>query len=149
MNCRLVALLFIFGLSLSTASAQSGVTLISDEEAKLPPPKIVPHDTRGITRGPKIEVVTPAGEFKSPGPIKLSFQTYGGVNIDVNSVRVAYLRASDVDVTERLNPFVSGSGINLPAATVPAGKHVLRFEIKDVNGRAASKIVTLETGDAR
>ena len=144
---RLVTLLFM-SASLSMASAQSGIVLISDEEAKLPPPRAVPHDTRGITRGPKIEVIMPGEQFKSPGPIKLNFQTYGGVNIDVSSVRVAYLRASDVDITERVKPFVSGSGIDLPVATVPAGEHVLRFEIKDVNGRATSKIVTFKAGGA-
>jgi hypothetical protein len=136
-------------LGASMATAQSGVTLISDDEAKLPPPKTVPHDSRGITRGPKIEVVAPSDPFKSPGPVKLNFQAYGGVSIDASSVRVAYLRATDVDITERVKPFVSGSGIDMPAVTVPAGEHTLRFEVKDRDGRAASKIVTFKTGAAQ
>jgi hypothetical protein len=149
MHRHLVTLAFMSALVASMATAQSGITLISDDEAKLPPPKTVPNDTRGITRGPKIEVVAPSDPFKSPGPVKLTFQTYGGVNIDANSVRVAYLRATEVDITERIKPFVSGSGIDMPAVTVPAGEHTLRFEIKDSNGRVASKIVTFKTGAAR
>jgi hypothetical protein len=140
----LVSLLAVFALSSLPAAAQSGITLISDDEAKLPPPKSLPLDTRGITRGPKIEVVAPRELFNSPGPIKLTFQTYGGVRIDLGSLRVAYLRAWDIDLTERVKPFVSVSGIDLPSAIVPAGEHWLRFEVKDADGRMVSKIVTIK-----
>jgi hypothetical protein len=140
----LLALLAVLALTALPAAARGGITLISDDEAKLPPPKSIPLDTRGITRGPKIEVVAPREQFTSPGPIKLTFQTYGGVMIDLGSLRVAYLRAWDVDITERVKPFVSVSGIDLPSAIVPAGEHWLRFEVKDADGRTVSKIVTIK-----
>ena len=139
-----LALLAVLAVGSSAATAQSSIMLISDDEAKLPPPKSIPLDTRGITRGPKIEVVAPREQFTSPGPVKLTFQTYGGVRIDLGSLRVAYLRASDVDITERVKPFVNVSGIDLPSATVPAGEHWLRFEVKDADGRTVSKIVTIK-----
>jgi len=139
-----MASLAVFALCCLAATAQSGTTLISEDEAKLPPPRSIPLDTRGITRGPKIEVVVPREQFVSPGPIKLAFQTYGGVRIDLGSLRVAYLLSSDAATTERVKPFVSASGVDLPSATVPPGEHLLRFEVKDADGRAASKIVTIK-----
>ena len=131
-------------LTFETGLSQSGVVLISDEEAKLPPPKTAPLDTRGVTRAPKIAMTSPAGTFHSPVSLKLTFQSYGGVRIDVNSLRVLYLRTPDVDITTRIQPFVSTAGIDLPAAIIPPGEHVLRFEIKDADGRATSKIVVLK-----
>jgi hypothetical protein len=130
-------------LTFEAGLSQSVVVLISDDEAKLPPPKTAPLDMRGVTRAPKIVLTLPDGPFHSPGPLKLIFQAYGGVRIDVDSLRVLYLRTPNVDITTRLKPFVSVGGIDLPAATVPPGEHMLRFEIKDADGRATSKIVIL------
>jgi len=140
----LVTLLVVLAFGTIPAAAQHGITLISEDEAKLPPPKSLPLDARGITRGPKIEVVAPREQFTSPGPVNLTFQTHGGVMIDLGSLRVVYLRASDVDITERVKPFVSASGIDLRSAIVPAGEHWLRFELKDTDGRTVSKIVTIK-----
>jgi len=131
-------------LTFETGQAQSGVVLISEEEAKLPPPKAAPRDARGVTRAPKIELIAPDGSFHSPVHVKLAFQSYGGVNIDAASLRVFYLRTPDVDITARIKPFVSAAGIDLPAATMPPGEHLLRFEIKDADGRATSKVVVLK-----
>jgi hypothetical protein len=131
-------------LTFETGLSQSGVVLISDDEAKLPPPQIPPLDMRGVTRAPKIALTSPDGAFHSPAPLKLTFQSYGGVKIDVDSLRVFYLRTPIVDITTRIKPFVSAAGIDLPAAIIPPGEHMLRFDIKDADGRATSKIVVLK-----
>ena len=131
-------------LTFETGMSQSAVVLISDDEAKLPPPKTAPLDARGVTRAPKIELIAPDRSFHSPVAVKLTFQSYGGVKIDVDSLRVFYLRTPDVEITTRIRPFVSAAGIDLPAATIPPGEHLLRFEIKDADGRATSKIVVLK-----
>src|SRR5262245_10686398 len=102
---HLVALACLFTFEI--ASAQSAVVLISDDEAKLPPPKTAPADARGVTRAPKIELVAPEGSFRSPVPMKLTFVSYGGVNIDVGSLHVLYLRDPNIDITLRLKPFVT------------------------------------------
>lgn len=138
----LVALAFF--LICETGQSQSSIVLISDEEAKLPPPKDRSPDGRGVTRAPRIELIAPNGSFRSPVQVKLTFQSYGGVTIDATSLRVFYLRTPDVDITARIKPFVNAAGIDLPAATIPPGEHLLRFEIKDADGRSTSKIVVLK-----
>jgi hypothetical protein len=131
-------------VTLQSGFPQSAVVLISDDEAKLPPPKTMPLETRGVTRGPRIVLNAPEGAFRSPAALKLTFQAYGGVTIDVDSLRVLYLRTPDVDITARIKPFASAAGIDLPAATIPPGEHLLRFDIKDAQGRQTSKVVVLK-----
>ena len=143
-NALLIAIFCV--LTLATGFSQSAVVLISDDEAKLPPPKgAAPIDSRGVTRGPKIVLVAPEGAFRPPAALKLTFQSYGGSAIDVGSLRVLYLRTPDVDITARFKPFVSPAGIDLPAAIIPPGEHQLRFDIKDAGGRETTKIVVLKT----
>src|SRR5450432_3192979 len=57
---RCVGLLAVFAATAISASvpAYAGQVLITEEEAKLPPPRgAVATDRRGITRGPKVEFV--------------------------------------------------------------------------------------------
>ena len=57
--------------------------LITEEEAKLPPPKgAVAADRRGILRGPKVEFVSPGDSVSSPMRLQLKFKSFGGAKID-------------------------------------------------------------------
>lgn len=141
---RIVLSAFALLVSLGAGFSQSAVVLISDDEAKLPPPKPIAVDTRGVTRGPKIVIEAPEGAFRSPTPLKVTFQSFGGVTIDPDSVRVVYLRTPDVDITARIRPFAGAAGIDLPAAVIPFGEHQLRVDIKDTRGREASKVIVLK-----
>jgi hypothetical protein len=58
-----------------------------------------------VTRAPKAELIAPDGSFHSPVHVKLTFPSYGGVNIDAASLRVFYLPTPDVDITARIKPF--------------------------------------------
>ena len=87
--------------------AYAGTVLISADEAKLPPPKgAVAVATRGITRGPKIELVGKADSAKSPMRLQLKFESFGGAKIDTDSLKVIYMKSPAVDLTPRLKPFV-------------------------------------------
>ena len=71
-----LALLFVWALIVGSASSlAANHLLISEEEAKLPPPKgAVAADRRGITRGPKIEVVGEKEPNHSPLHLQLKFE---------------------------------------------------------------------------
>jgi hypothetical protein len=98
----------------------ANLVLITADEAKLPPPKgAIPISARGVTRGPKVELVS-NGAIQSPAPLQLKFQTFG------------------VDLTPRLKPFVTATGINVPAAELPPGEHIVRIDIKDSDGRTGT-----------
>jgi hypothetical protein len=121
--------------------------LIMSDEAALPD-AIAGPSTRGIGRGPGIKVTSPAegASLKSPFVLKLDFESRGGVQIDPGSVRVAYLKATPVDLTPRLKGAITASGINFSNAEAPEGKHLLKVSVKDVDGRETNSVVTLIVG---
>jgi hypothetical protein len=133
------------GFSVVQMSYAANLVLITPEEAKLPPPKgAVTLSARGVTRGPKVELVSQNTMLRSPARILLKFQTYGGAKVDLNAVQATYLRTPNVDITSRIKPFVNADGIDVPAAEIPPGEHMLRIEIKDSDGRVANTSILLK-----
>lgn len=114
--------------------------LITEDEARLPAQKgAVPNSGRGITRGPKILVPeAEAASQASPIRLQVKFQTFGGSSVDLDALKVTYLKSPVVDLTSRIKPFVQPTGIDMPDAQLPPGDHLLRIDIKDSDGRPAS-----------
>ncbi|MCK1303321.1 hypothetical protein IVB33_30155 [Bradyrhizobium sp. 24] len=141
---------FLLGLvsaGLSFSALSQATPLITDEEAKLPPPKgAVAADRRGIMRGPKVEFVSPGGSVSSPLQLVLKFESYGGAKIDPESVKVLFLRTPNVDLTARIKPFIQPDGINMQDAELPPGEYTVRVDIKDSDGRPGTTIFTLKVG---
>jgi hypothetical protein len=124
-------------LAIGLLASQAGATqLITEEEAKLPPPKgAVPVDRRGILRGPKVNLVVPAAASPSPLHLQLKFEAFGGARIDPDSVRMIYLRTPNVDLTPRIRAFIQASGIDIPETELPPGEYQVRVDLKDSDGR--------------
>jgi hypothetical protein len=128
-----------------SSAALANHLLITEEEAKLPPPKgAVVADRRGITRGPKIEVVGDKEQSHSPVHLQLKFESFGGSKIDTESLRVIYLRTPNVDLTERVKSFVGANGLDMPDAELPPGDHMIRVDIKDSEGRSGTTSFVLK-----
>jgi hypothetical protein len=104
----------------------------------------VATERRGITRGPKVDVVTATGELRSPMRFKLKFEPYGGAKIDPDSVKVIYLRTPNVDLTPRIRSFVQPTGIDMPEVELPAGEHMVRVDVKDTDGRVGTTSFVLK-----
>ena len=129
----------VLALVTSAPMAAVAMPLITPEEAALPPLKgAVPNAGRGITRGPKIQVTEVEGLHPSPMRFHVKFQTYGGSNIDLDALKVTYLKSPVVDLTARIKPFVQAAGIDMPDAQLPPGEHLVRVDVKDSEGRTAS-----------
>jgi hypothetical protein len=119
--------------------AYASHVLITEEEAKLPPPRgAVATDRRGVTRGPKIKYVEESEPIHSPMHLQLTFESFGGAKIDPDSVKVTYLRTPNVDLTPRIKSFVQATGIDIPDVQLPAGDHMVRVDVKDSDGRIGS-----------
>jgi hypothetical protein len=123
---------FIF---VAQPAARAGVVLITPEEAQLPTPKGV-HAARAITRGPRIDLAGPdANEARSPLRLQLKFRGFGGATINLDSLRVTYLKTPNVDLTSRVRPYAQSAGIEIPDAEAPPGEHLVRVEVHDSEGR--------------
>lgn len=132
------------GLVFWSGSA-AAVTLISDDEAKRPnDPQIAA--TRGITRGPSIHFEPPATgpAPHAPFDFRVHFEAHGGATVDPSHIRITYLKTPNVDLTERLKPYITAEGIDMPAAQIPQGEHPLRIEVEDSDGRAGEATITLK-----
>jgi hypothetical protein len=126
-------------VSSAAIPASAAHVLITEEEAKLPPPKgAVATDRRGVTRGPKIKYVEENEPIHSPMHLQLTFESFGGAKIDPDSVKVTYLRTPNVDLTARIKSFVNATGIDIPDVQLPAGDHMVRVDVKDSDGRLGS-----------
>lgn len=130
---------------LSSASLDVlSVTLISAKEAALPPASSNKLSTRGISRGPGIKLNAPVVDpVESPFDFKLTFEPRGGAGIDIDSVKVTYLKFPYVDLTSRIRSAISTSGIDLPKADVPPGNHSIRVTVKDTEGRESQSEFSL------
>jgi hypothetical protein len=140
-----VAASWLISGSLSLTGAVHATPLITDEEAKLPPPKgAIAADRRGILRGPKVEVLTPSEPVSSPMKLQLKFESFGGAKVDPESVKVIFLRTPNVDLTSRVKPFIQADGINMQDAELPPGEYMVRVDIKDSDGRPGTASFTLK-----
>jgi hypothetical protein len=138
----LFAAAVLLALPVNASAAQP---LITDEEARLPPPKgAVATERRGIMRGPKVLFTGPSDPTKSPIRLVLKFESFGDAKIDANSVKVTYLRTPNVDLTSRVTKYVQPSGIDMPDAELPPGEYMVRVDVKDSDGRPASTSFTLK-----
>ena len=147
MRIRCVGLSLILAVAAIAVSAPAyaAQVLITEEEANLPPPRgAITTDRRGITRGPKVELVDDVQPVHSPMHLQLKFESYGGAKIDPNSVKVTYMRTPNVDLTGRVKPFVQSTGIDMPDVQLPVGDHMVRVEIKDSDGRSGSASFVLK-----
>ncbi len=128
-----------FAVASATPAPAASAPLITAEEAALPPQKgAVPNSGRGITRGPKIQVPEAEGAHTSPIHFQVKFQSFGGSSIDLDALKVTYLKSPVVDLTARIKPFVQPGGIDMPDAELPPGEHLIRVDVKDSEGRTAS-----------
>jgi hypothetical protein len=121
------------------------VPLITPKEAKLPDAN-GSLKTRGISRGPAIKVTSPdlaAPEIKSPFDLKVMFESRGGNKIDPAAVKVSYMKASEDDLTSRLQSAITEAGIDFAKAEVPPGEHAIKITVKDVDGRESSTVLNL------
>jgi len=131
--------------SLLISGGARATQLITEEEAKLPPPKgAIPADRRGILRGPKVEVVSIGDAVHSPMHLQLKFEAFGGAKIDPDSVKMTFLRTPNVDLTPRIKPFVQAGGIDMPDTEVPPGEYMVRVDIKDSDGRPGTTSFVLK-----
>jgi hypothetical protein len=138
----------------STRPRDEGVVvLITEKEAALgskekSPIALANADTeeRAITRNPKIFLASPNGAATSGSPIhfEIRFLAFNGAQVDPKRVKITYLKAAPIDLTARVAAFIRGDGIDIPRARVAAGKHVIKVDVTDTEGREASTLLTMD-----
>jgi hypothetical protein len=94
-------------------------------------------------------VVSPpptAGVVRSPLSLKIRLRAFGGAKVDPDSIVVTYKKTPKIDITQRIMPFISADGIDVPDAEVPPGIHEFRIELKDNDGRLGATEFKFQVG---
>ncbi len=130
-----------FGL---TSWFVSAAPLITAKEASLPSATGT-LSTRGISRGPAVKLSSPEADVpvSSPFDFKVLFEARGEGKIDLNSVKVVYMKSPFVDLTPRLKSAITPTGINFSKAEAPPGTHTIRVTVKDLDGRETNQVMTI------
>ena len=148
MNCIASALaaLFLCFWSVAAAGENTKIVLITSDEAQLPTPVTSSITMRaGVTRGPQISALLPKPDAKgvtSPFRFQVKFIARSGAKIDSDSVQVVYLKQPLIELTGRLKQYIKADGIDIEAAEAPPGTHSIKFDVKDLEGRAGSALLT-------
>ena len=145
MRSSIVAIALGVGVTLAWPGSSAAEMLITEAEAKLPASADVAMTTRGLSRGPGVEHVSPDPErgVQSPLPLKVKFVARNNVAIDPASVKVTYLKSQNVDLTERVKKHLTSDGIEMANAEIPPGTHLLRINLKDKQDRTTTATIKL------
>jgi hypothetical protein len=134
---------------LALAAGPVTVEILKSEAAR--PPGWGPGTQRGITRDPEIRIESPrlnGGAIDSPFHLTVTFKPHNHVAIDLDSVKVTYLKDPPVDLTTRVRPFTTVDGINVPEMEMPAGEHAIRIELNDTDGHHIAAVLRFEVKGA-
>jgi hypothetical protein len=91
----------------------------------------------------KGDLVSPVSDGNIPNQsrIQIQFLTRNGIKLKSDTFKMTYMKTPLIDLTQRVAPYVSDSGVDVPKAIMARGKHLIRFEIMDIDGRLTSKLV--------
>ena len=87
-------------------------------------------------KGPSVQIIAPdmEQEQKSPFRLQIKFVPKPGSVVQPNSLVVEALKFVTLDITSRVRPFTTSSGILIENAKVPKGTHKIKISISDSNG---------------
>ncbi len=130
--------------------AAAGDWLITPEEAAMAPAPLlkgVPIEVgrEDISAGPVIDVVEPLNGGRGPMPVQVLVKfapLFGPVDLD--SLKVVLVKFIQIDITDRIRPFVTAEGISVKEAKIPPGKHRVRISLADQTGAVSIREIAFE-----
>lgn len=128
--------------------------LITPEEAALPAepagrvttPGGLPFDVgrEAPDTGPLIEVIKPEASKVQSAPLEVSVKfAPRNAPVDVSSLKVQVVKFVPIDITDRVRPYASTEGIEIPDARLPSGEHRVRINLSDIAGGMTRKEMTV------
>ena len=118
------------------------VWLMTEGEAALAPAPLtrapLPND------GPLIKIITPqqGAEVTSPFPVEVQFEPRaGGAPPKMDTLKLTALKIFEIDITDRVKPYVGESKLFVKEAKIPTGRHRLKLTIADAAGNLTAQIL--------
>ncbi len=99
-----------------------------------------------LTTGPVIVVISPSQAVPGDKAVEVEIQfnkPSDGADINMDSLKVKYLKFITIDITGRLKPYVVGRKIEAKNVKFPKGSHSVGMYIEDAKGRPSAKLITV------
>lgn len=124
--------------------------LITPEEGALPPAQgvPVPGEEGDFTQlsaplpdeGPIIKIEKPAMDSVNGSPLEIIIHFLPRKSpVDPSSVEVTLVKFFNIDLTDRVLPYLTSDGIHIKEAELPGGEHTVRLWVEDKDGNASAK----------
>lgn len=129
----------------TAAAAASRDWLVTPEEAdQARTRQLVPN--KSDPDGPVINVRVPGEikEVKPPVTIDVAFEPKDGQTVDLKTLKVTYLKLFDIDITDRMKPYLTPTGIYSQNAKLPPGEHTIEISVKDTAGRTTVELFSFK-----
>jgi hypothetical protein len=141
-----IIVLLVLGLS---ATAFAGQLLVSVDEMNASNSAKPPFTAKSVAPkdAPLIELSAPklSAPVSSPTPIELRFQPTPPSAVKPETFKVLY-GSFEIDITKRILNVakVSETGVFVPEANLPKGKHKLLMIVEDTAGRRGNRSIDFE-----
>lgn len=139
---------FLSVTSFARGNPTADFWLVTPEEAALANAESQPTlRKRGIDSrsGPVIELLKPSPGQASRAPVEIDVKFHASATpVDESTIQVTLLKIINVDLTDRQRPYMTVSGIYIPSANLPSGRHAVRIKLADREGNASSTQMTLQ-----
>lgn len=144
-RCLTVGFL-ISGMAAPLFAAQNEWLITPDEAALAPAPEEESIRSRGLTdAGPRIDIVKPVDDVPQASPFEIQIRFYPrAAAVKPESVKVQLVKFISIDITDRVKPYLSGSGLEVKEAKIPSGTHRVRISVSDEQGATSSREMELE-----
>jgi len=121
-------------------AAQPGDWLVTPEEALQPLSRAV-TPLQSDPDGPAIMVREPGvvKEVKPPVTIDVVFEPKDGKTIDFKTLKITYLKLFGIDITDRMKPYITPTGLHSANAKLPPGDHSIEIAVQDDSGRKTTQ----------
>ena len=97
--------------------------------------------------GPIVELIKPNTDNSLESPVEVLIKfTQRLAKVDLNSLRVEVEKFFNIDITDRIKPYATETGIHIPDAPFPSGDHTIIFYIEDEKGNPTEVSITISVG---
>ena len=157
----MAVILFLSIAGQSEAEEKKAVSWITEEEAALPAMKTPATGMKDLPdsdnqpfqvkkqsmAGPIIKVEKPDPDhlYKDLIDILISFDKNPiGEPVDMESLRIIYLKMFGIDITDRIRPYIKETRIDANGIKFPEGEHEFEIRIKDNEQMESSEVIKIK-----
>ena len=142
-----LATALLLGVGPTARGAADTLQLVTDQEAAAAPE----FRTRGPgpalpKDGPVIKILQPAatGEVATPFPLEIEFEPRaGGSPARMETLKVTYLKLIELDITERVRPYITANRVMVKECNIPQGRHRVRISVADRDGKVTAEVIEM------